>query len=354
MTVKPAKPVFIVGSPRSGTTWLYHLLLSSGSFAIYRSESQVYNLFGPAFGQFRSSADRRRFLDFWLDTEFFHRSGLAADTIGKTVLDSVRSPGDFLRLLMDAICEQQGAERWAECTPDHGLSIRQIKADFPDALFVHIVRDGRDVALSLAKKGYIRALPWGAFRDELAAAAYWGWITRKIDRNATFIGPDLLRVHYEDLISDLHATLRRIGEFIDKPIEPEAISGRAIGSVVQPNSSFTGDGEGEQIGVSRWQSRCTPRLLQAIEDTIGPELGFFSYARATASAPLRGLPRRLRKTAHAARFEAGRFLKRRGLSGSASINDWKDPQGAVESADPTLRPGENLAAIQMLVQGKDV
>jgi hypothetical protein len=60
--------VFIVGSPWSGTTLLYHMLLSSGDFAVYLMESNVFDLAFPQFGDFR--ARRNRLGD---QTEYFFR-----------------------------------------------------------------------------------------------------------------------------------------------------------------------------------------------------------------------------------------------------------------------------------------
>ena len=50
LTVRSRAPVFVVGSPRSGTTLLYHMLLSAGRFAIYRAETHVFNVLVPRFG----------------------------------------------------------------------------------------------------------------------------------------------------------------------------------------------------------------------------------------------------------------------------------------------------------------
>ncbi|MEO0578960.1 MAG: sulfotransferase, partial [Pseudomonadota bacterium] len=152
MTARSARPVFVVGSPRSGTTWLYHLLLSAGGFAIYRSESQFYSRFGPSFGWMRQTSDRRAFMEHWQQSEFFLRAGLDADEFHARAMEAPASTGEFLTLFMDSIRAAQGAERWADCTPDHGLYVREIKREIPDALFVHIHRDGRDVALSLARQ----------------------------------------------------------------------------------------------------------------------------------------------------------------------------------------------------------
>jgi len=74
-------PVFIVGSARSGTTLLYHLLLSSGGFAIYRGETHAFNLMGPRFGRLGKRADRDRLMDAWLASEFLRRSGLEAEPL---------------------------------------------------------------------------------------------------------------------------------------------------------------------------------------------------------------------------------------------------------------------------------
>ncbi|HSM18215.1 MAG TPA: sulfotransferase, partial [Gemmatimonadales bacterium] len=93
-------PVFIVGSPRSGTTWLYHLLLSSGDFAIYRTESRVFDVIGPRFGGLRRRSDRALFLSKWLAGELFYRSGLDADDLTANVLEFCRSAGDLQRILM--------------------------------------------------------------------------------------------------------------------------------------------------------------------------------------------------------------------------------------------------------------
>ena len=55
--------VFVIGSPRSGTTLLYHML-----FAVYRSESKIFDLLAPRFGNPPLITNRQRMLDFWLQT----------------------------------------------------------------------------------------------------------------------------------------------------------------------------------------------------------------------------------------------------------------------------------------------
>ncbi len=71
-----------------------------------------------------------------------------------------RNGGDFLRIIMEQMARKQGVERWADTTPEHLLHLHRIKETIPNALIIHIIRDGRDVALSTEKQGYIRRLPW--------------------------------------------------------------------------------------------------------------------------------------------------------------------------------------------------
>ncbi len=152
-------PVFVLGSVRSGTTLLYHMILSSGGFAVYRTESHVMNLLEPRFGDLSVRRNREKMMDAWLDSKLFRISGLDAEEIRKKVLADGRNGGDFLRIVMEEIAHSQGAERWAECTPEHLLYLKRIKETIPDALIIHIIRDGRDVALSLEKQKWIQPLP---------------------------------------------------------------------------------------------------------------------------------------------------------------------------------------------------
>ena len=141
-------PVFVLGCGRSGTTLLYHMILSAGDFAVYRTESNVINLLEPRFGNLSVRRNREKLMDAWINSKLFWVSGLNADEIRNKVLQECRNGGDFLRIIMGEMARQQGVRRWADCTPEHLLCMPRIKETIPDALIIHIIRDGRDVALS--------------------------------------------------------------------------------------------------------------------------------------------------------------------------------------------------------------
>src|SRR5438132_11876943 len=220
-------PVFVLGCGRSGTTLLYHMILSAGGFAVYRAESNVINLLEPRFGNLSIRRNREKLMDAWINSKLFLVSGLNADEIRNKVLQECRNGGDFLRIIMGGMARHQGVRRWADCTPEHLLYLARIKETIPDALIVHIIRDGRDVALSLGKQKWIHPFAWDRQHPLLAGALYWEWMVRKGREDGRKLGNDYCEVRFEELIQDPRTVLFRLGEFIEHDLDYDRI--REIG-----------------------------------------------------------------------------------------------------------------------------
>lgn len=275
---RSAAPVFVLGCPRSGTTLLYHMLLSAGNFVVYRAESQVFNLLEPRFGDLRVERNKRKLLDAWEHSSLFTKTGLDAVKIEKDIMANCRNGGDFLRIVMQAMARKQGVQRWADCTPDHLLAIPRIKETIPDALIVHIIRDGRDVALSLEKQGWIRPLPWDRGKELQTAALYWDWIVNRGREYGKALGADYTEVSYEKLVENPQAILSELGEFIAQDLDYAQIERVAIGSVSQPNSSFGKKAGSEDFHpVARWKNALSHQQLQEVENLVGPTLVSLGY-----------------------------------------------------------------------------
>jgi len=281
-------PVFVLGCGRSGTKFLYHTLLSGGGFAVYFAESNTFNLLGVRFGNLARRANRRKLLDAYYKSNLFERTGLEPEEIDQRVMDDCRNAGDFLRIVMETIARKQGMPRWAECTPLHLLNLPLIKRVVPDALIIHIIRDGRDVTASLHRIGWIRPFVWDRNRAALAPAIFWRWIVGKGRHYGRAIGGDYLEVHYEDVVQNPREALARIGKFIDQDLDYDHIQQVALGSVHDPNSSFRGDGkeaEGKTIG--RWRTNFTGEQVRDIECLQGEMLRATGYTLATPPEKLR-------------------------------------------------------------------
>jgi hypothetical protein len=278
-TAKRSKaPVFVLGCPRSGTTVLYHMLLSAGDFAVYRAESNVFNLLAPRFRGMRSAADRQDLLEVWLKSKTFRVSGLDAGEISAKVMAECRHGGDFLRIVMQEIARKQRVARWADCTPDHLLYMLEIKRQIPDALFIHIIRDGRDVALSYVQQGWSHPLPWDRDESLGVAGLYWEWVVHKGRGQGKQLGLDYHEVRFEDLIANPRETLSRLGTFIDHDLDYDRIQSAGIGSVSEPNTSFAKDSDGPFNPVARWKNKISSEQLTAFEELVGDFLLELRYS----------------------------------------------------------------------------
>jgi Sulfotransferase family len=278
-------PVFVLGCGRSGTKFLYHTLLSAGGFAVYHAESNAFNLLGLRFGNLANTDNRRRLLDAYYASRLFQRTGLDPKDIDARVMQDCRNAGDFLRIVMETIAQKQGVHRWAETTPLHLLYLPLIKKVIPDALVVHIIRDGRDVTASLHRIGWIRPLAWDRSRAFLVPAIFWNWIVGKGRRYGQAFGGDYMEVHYEELVQNPRETLAKIGAFIDHDLDYDRIQNVALGSVHNPNSSFRGDGkETEAATIGRWKKMFTAPQVRDIESSMGSLLIDTGYKLETPPA----------------------------------------------------------------------
>jgi hypothetical protein len=290
-------PVFVLGCGRSGTTLLYHMLLSAGGFAVYRAESNAINLLEPRFGDLSRTRNKKRLMEAWLASKLFERSGLDAESIKAKVIAECENGGDFLRIIMGEMARNQNVERWADCTPEHLLHLERIKETIPEALIIHIIRDGRDVALSTAKLGYVRRMWWDRTPNVMVSGLYWEWMIRRGREVGRKLGPDYTEVRFEELISDPRATLAKLSGFINQELDYDRILKVGIGSVSEPNTSFKDPSKEGFNPLGRWRKGFTPESLATFEALVGNTLEELGYALGTTDRSLLDRPELRRMSA---------------------------------------------------------
>lgn len=277
-TERRRRPVFVMGCHRSGTNLLYDTLLSAGDFAVYRGYLPIYKILIPRFGSLENPRNREKIVGTWMKSKGFARAGVEAGQLSAKLLAECRNGGDFMRIVMDEIAQSQGVQRWAVYDPDSVLHVPRIKRDIPDALFVHIIRDGRDVALSLMKMGEFRPFPWSRqSRGLLETALYWDWMVHKGRQYGRQIPSDYIEIHYEELVTQPRPALARLGDFLDHDLDFDRIQRTGLGRLRESNSSFRSDGKETQNPVNRWKENLSHRQVAALEALIGPSLQEFGY-----------------------------------------------------------------------------
>ena len=310
------------------------MLLSAGGFARYRTETHIFNTLAPRFGGLRTGADREAALHVWLASDCHTLSGLSESEVRATIRAEARNAGDFLRLVMELMVARQGAARWAETTPAHILHMCEIRDQIPEALFLHVIRDGRDVAASLEKKRWIRPMAIDRDRPILAAAAYWDWIVRRGRAEGGRVGDAYCEVRYDALVDAPEATLRALEPFVGQRLDWTEISRVRIGSVGKPNTSFPG-AKGD-FG-SRWRTQLSAEDGRDIDAMLAPTLRALGFESVAARASPGIVARRL---AYATRFAARDWLKRYAPMGRRSTSI------AHFAAGSMLIDDEKLAGVQ--------
>jgi hypothetical protein len=197
--------VFIVGMNRSGTTLLRMMLDAHPQLTIPPETHFVPDLIKASREPDATPEDALAAMKSareWGDFGFSDEQILAR----LRALPKLR-PGPAVRTFYEAYMAEQGKPRWGEKTPTYVQKMKLIQRALPEARFVHVIRDGRDVALSVLDR---------TVRDLTAADVAKRW-KKKITK-AREDAPQLehyTEIRYEDLILDTEPVLRRVCEFID-------------------------------------------------------------------------------------------------------------------------------------------
>ena len=217
------KQAFIIGTGRCGTTWLAQMMNSNPVLCVppeiqllfeYSSngnrlheEYLLANEQGLDSDQLISIIERccPHNLDQFFDYPEFCRQ----DSTPK------RSFREFVTAFYAAVAESHGKRWLIEQTPWYGQRLDLATALFPQAKFIHVVRDGRDVALSFSRTTW-----W--HRSARLNLSRWQREIKKIALDATFIlkPKAYLEVKYENLVADTTAELRKICTFLCVDFDP--------------------------------------------------------------------------------------------------------------------------------------
>lgn len=213
-------PIFIVGCERSGTTLLRVMLDNHTNIAIpYEAErfSKLVSVQDP----WKYSWDKEDVISiieevlcvpkiaFW---------GINKDEVLAELGNAdVYSYSDILKALYQANARKHGKKRWGDKTPVNTFELFNIIKAFPDAQFIHIVRDGRDVYLSWTKA------PWAKLNLIKAAYKWKRWVMAAYRFGECLSDGQYLEIRYEDLISDPEKILRKICTFLEEPYVSELL-----------------------------------------------------------------------------------------------------------------------------------
>ena len=205
---------FIVGCGRSGTTLVRAMLDSHPELAIPPETKFIATL-----GSTRRKYEKTKGFDveaFVVDLQQHVRLGVRLGLTHEEVAEafSEQPPVDYpdaVRRVFSLMARQRGKTRYGNKSPIHVLTIPLLAELFPESRFIHVIRDGRDVACS-----YL-SVDWGP-DTVVDAALRWRRAVRKGREAGRQLGPGRYKeVRYEILVDDPEAELRTLCSFLDLP-----------------------------------------------------------------------------------------------------------------------------------------
>ena len=213
-------PFFIIGTGRCGTTLLQRMLMGHPHIDI-PPETHFFSRFDPF-----TVIDTDPIPDAAVDT-YLHRCtthpwfaelGLPADDLRHTLATGTRSARELFLWYAGAFLPAM-PPHLGEKTPHHEKYVDRILTLFPDARFIHIVRDPRDVVVSLRKEH------WMGDQSLHRIAHHVAKIWKRQRAVARRLGPDRYRtLRYEDLVANPEATLRGLCDFLAEPFDPAMLA----------------------------------------------------------------------------------------------------------------------------------
>jgi hypothetical protein len=285
-------PFFLVGNPRSGTKMLRELLNASPDIWLSDVESHFIPKFTRRIGEFGDLAERpsfdrltaalRRTRAFWQ----WERRGVRIDGDEWWAACRTRDWPGVVEALFHCVHRREIPDPpkpweeivWGDKTPVYMRELPLLARLFPQARFIHIVRDPRDCCLSAETA-------WGNF--PLRTAQEWADRTRACRAAGAALGPArYCELRYEDLVADVRRQVARVFDFLGVPTPADA--GRLF-RVPENLGAARGATEVVATNTQKWKERMSPALRRRIEALTGDQLDALRYEREHPDVPLRRL-----------------------------------------------------------------
>lgn len=262
------RPFFVVGSPRSGTTLLRFMLSSHPRLYIPEETGFIPFLRQPPQAELSRKQVGRMLTRIGQLNR--HWRNLIEDP--RSFYDSLpdHRAGTVLDALFRARMKKQGGERWGDKTPGYVRYIPALRAVFPDAQIIHLIRDGRDATLSALEK-------WGRTRwymDSYYLMASWRRNVRAARGAGRALGQgDYCELRYEELVVDPERLMRRICRFLDETFS-ERMLNHGKHAPGDSGSEVAADVRGPvtEASTGRWRTEMSGFQLKLADAVAGREL----------------------------------------------------------------------------------
>ena len=273
-------PFFVVGSERSGTTML-RLMLNEHCRLFMPTESHFVAALVAQFpmdspltpSQTEQAVEVITQTERWQDWQQDAGALVAA-------VNALESPtlSDIVELAFRIPCEAGGKARWGDKTPKYVFHVPALRTLFPGARFIHLIRDGRDVCVSMLKTR------WYGKSIRVLAEKWLAAVNAGESAAARYGSETCHTTLYESLVSSPHAELQRIMTFLGESFDPAMLEFyQNAGDNIHPREMAVHQKtlrKPRQSDTCRWRRELSWRQILVFEAVAGPTLRRLGYRQA--------------------------------------------------------------------------
>jgi hypothetical protein len=273
---KGLDPFFIIGAQRSGTTLLRLIINSHSQVAIPEEGTFLMPLLRELRGSYHESIGKKQLKNYIKYIQNNHQF-MAWKFDGFETFSDLLKKEVSLKNLIESLyidyAASHGKVQWGDKTPSFFRKVVELSEMFPNAKFINVVRDGRDVYLSMRRR------EWGR-KNASVAALEWAYKVRTVERSFKQLPFERFHVlRFEDLIRDPEGRVKEVCQFLGINFEVRMLefwktSDRFIGRhhsalIFKPISD---------ISAEKWRKSMTLREKLAFELIAKDCLRSYGYA----------------------------------------------------------------------------
>jgi hypothetical protein len=273
--------VFIVGCPRSGTTLVQRLANAHAELAVAHETRWIVRWYEQRIG-----LTAEDYVTPELVERLPHHSRFKALKVKPDELDRVYRESEptryaeFVSMLFDRFAAHRGKRLAGDKSPAYVRSLPTLHALWPKAKFVHIIRDGRDVCLSVLdwRQGPRQFRTWT--EDPITTTAvWWDWNVRLGREAGRQLGAEFYQeLRYEELIDGAEEECTRLCSFLEIPYDGAMLrfhEGRMRG---EPSLDAKKAWRPVTAGLRNWREEMTGDDVARFEAAAAPLLDELGYA----------------------------------------------------------------------------
>jgi hypothetical protein len=289
--------VFLVGCLRSGTTLLQRIVDAHPQIAIIHETQWVPRWYEGRVGLTPEGNVTPQLVTRLLEHPRFSRLQLDADAITGLLRDD--EPVHYSRFvsdLFDLYGKARGKRLVGEKSPGYVRHVKTLHELWPDAKIVHLIRDGRDVCLSVLdwRKGQriVGSFPTWEEDPVVTVALWWEWHVRLGRQAGSGLGAErYMELRYESLVADPEGESERISGFLGVPYDERMLRFHEGRMRSKPGLSAKSAWLPVTPGLRSWSEQMGSENVRRFEAVAGPFLHEVGYARAVPSPPAEDVQR---------------------------------------------------------------